>query len=230
MFIFLDTETTGTDLDDRLCQIAFKTEAGLIVNELFNPGKPISIEAMSIHHITNEMVMDKPPFKDSKTWKTLTSLFADTSNIMVAHNAKFDVEMLRREDIQPQKTICTYKMARFLDKDGIIPQYNLQYLRYYLSLNIDASPHNALGDILVLEALFQRIYAKANDEFGIEAIEKMIEVTQNPVLLPRMPFGKHKGMKFEEIPTDYLEWLFGTDLDEDMAYTFKHYLGILPQN
>ena len=63
MFIFLDTETTGTDKDDRLCQIAFKTEAGLIVNELFNPGKPISIEAMSIHHITNEMVMDKPLFK-----------------------------------------------------------------------------------------------------------------------------------------------------------------------
>ena len=56
MLIFLDTETTGTDKDDRLCQIAFKTEAGLIVNELFNPGKPISVKAMSIHHITNEMV------------------------------------------------------------------------------------------------------------------------------------------------------------------------------
>ena len=35
MFIFLDTETNGTDEDDRLCQIAFKIEAGLIVNELF---------------------------------------------------------------------------------------------------------------------------------------------------------------------------------------------------
>ena len=28
MFIFLDTETTGTGPDDRLCQIAFKTENG----------------------------------------------------------------------------------------------------------------------------------------------------------------------------------------------------------
>ena len=27
MFIFLDTETTGTGEDDRLCQIAFKTES-----------------------------------------------------------------------------------------------------------------------------------------------------------------------------------------------------------
>jgi len=32
--------------------------------------------------------------------------------------------------------------------------------------------------------------------------------------------------KFEEIPTDYLQWLSGTDLDEDMTYTVKHHLGI----
>lgn len=61
MFIFLDTETTGTDEDDRLCQLAYKTEDGTVVNELFHPGKPISIDAMSIHHITNDMVKDKPP-------------------------------------------------------------------------------------------------------------------------------------------------------------------------
>jgi hypothetical protein len=42
MFIFLDTETTGTGSTDRLCQIAFKTEKGAPVNELFNPGMPIS--------------------------------------------------------------------------------------------------------------------------------------------------------------------------------------------
>lgn len=185
---------------------------------------------MSIHHITNEMVRNKPPFKHSKTWKKLTQLFADTSNVMVAHNAMFDVAMLKREDIHPQKTICTYKMARFLDKEGQIPQYNLQYLRYYLNLNIEASPHDALGDVLVLEALFKRIHAKAVGKFGVLAYDKMIEITSNPMLLPRMPYGKYKGMKFDEIPTDYLEWLSGTDLDEDMKYTVKHYLGILLQS
>jgi DNA polymerase-3 subunit epsilon/exodeoxyribonuclease X len=67
MFIFLDTETTGKDEDDGLCQLAYKTEDGTVVNKLFNPGKPISIEAMSIHHITNEMVKDKPLFQNSET-------------------------------------------------------------------------------------------------------------------------------------------------------------------
>jgi DNA polymerase III epsilon subunit-like protein len=225
MFIFLYTETTGTNEDDRLCQIAFKTEAGLIVNELYNPGKPISIEAMSIHHITNEMVMNKPPFKNSRTWKKLTELFEDTDNVMVAHNAMFDAAMLLKEDVHPQKTICTLKMARFLDKEGKIPQYNLQYLRYYLKLNVEAKPHDALGDILVLEALFDRIHAKVMDKYGVYAIDKMMEVTKNPVLLARMPYGKHKGMKFEEIPVDYLQWLSETDLDDDMAYTVKHFIG-----
>jgi DNA polymerase III epsilon subunit-like protein len=54
MFIFLDTETTGAGPADRLCQIAFKTEKGTAVNELFNSGMPISIDAMTVHHITNE--------------------------------------------------------------------------------------------------------------------------------------------------------------------------------
>ena len=40
-----------------------------------------------------------------------------------------------------------------------------------------------------------------------------------------MPFGKHKGLKMAEVPMDYLEWLSGTDLDEDLAYTVRHYLG-----
>jgi hypothetical protein len=33
MFIFLDTETTGTGPEDRLCQIAFKPEGGPAVSD-----------------------------------------------------------------------------------------------------------------------------------------------------------------------------------------------------
>jgi exodeoxyribonuclease X len=52
----------------------------------------------------------------------------------------------------------------------------------------------------------------------------MIEVSKNPVLYRRMPFGKHKGMKMEEVPLDYLQWLAGTDLEEDLRYTIERYL------
>ena len=225
MFIFLDTETTGNGPADRICQIAFKTEECAAVNELFNPGMPITIDAMTVHHITNEMVRDKGSFRGSDTWKQLRDLIMPNTNVMVAHNAAFDVGMLKKEGLEPQSVICTLKLARYFDKDGVIPKYGLQYLRYYLGLNVDAVPHTALGDILVLEAIFKRIHAKAVVEFGDDAVSKMIEVSSRPVLYRRMPFGKHKGLKMEEVPLDYLQWLAGTDLEEDLRYTIEQYLG-----
>ena len=226
MFIFLDTETTGTGLDDRLCQIAFKPDNGPAVCDLFNPGKPISIDAMAIHHITNKMVEDKPPFKGSDAYAKLQELVSDINNVIVAHNAQFDMKIVQMEGIHTQRVICTIKRARYLDKNGIIPKYNLQYLRYYLGLEIEAKAHDALGDILVLEGLFRRLNAKfkKNDKL-MDPIQEMISISSNPILIPRMPFGKHKGMLFSEVPQDYLEWLLGTDLDEDMAYTVKTNLG-----
>jgi exodeoxyribonuclease X len=146
------------------------------------------------------------------------------ANVMVAHNATFDVDMLKKEGIEPKNVICTLKLARYFDQEGVIPKYGLQYLRFYLKLNVEATPHTALGDILVLEALFNRIHAKAREEFGDDAVDKMIEVSKNPLLYRRMPFGKHKGLKMEEVPLDYLQWLAGTDLEEDLRYTIERYL------
>jgi DNA polymerase III epsilon subunit-like protein len=224
MYIFLDTETTGTGPDDRLCQIAFKTDKGLVVDALFNPGRPIAIEAMAVHHITNEMVADQPPFKNSPAYKKLETLLNGEQSILVAHNARFDIDMLRREGIQTDKAICTYKLSRYLDKEGRIPQYNLQYLRYHLKLDIDAVPHSALGDILVLEGLFRRIRAQFEPADEADAASQMLKISREPVLVARMPFGKHKGQKMEQIPPDYLQWLLSTDLDEDLAYTARYYL------
>jgi len=170
------------------------------------------------------MVQDKPSFRDSNIWQQLHDLLNSDDNVMVAHNAAFDVDMLKKEGIEPKNVVCSLKLARHLDKEGVIPQYGLQYLRYYLNLNIDATPHDALGDILVLEAIFKRIHSKVVDEYGDAATDKMIEISSRPVLYRRMPFGKHKGMKIEDVPVDYLQWLSGTDLDGDMRYTVEHYL------
>jgi len=60
-----------------------------------------AIEPMSIHHITNEMVENKPAFKDSFEYQKLVDLLNDDKNILVAHNAKFDIDMLEREGIHP---------------------------------------------------------------------------------------------------------------------------------
>ena len=100
-------------------------------------------------------------------------------------------------------------------------------MRYFLKINIQATAHDALGDILILEKLFERLLARMNKDVGPDAVEdKMIEISSNPVLLSRMSFGKHKGQFFRDIPKDYLQWLSGTDLDEDMRFTVEHHLSM----
>ena len=184
---------------------------------------------MSIHHITNRMVQGKPSFRGSETHTKLQNLVAAGKNVIVAHNARFDVDMLNKEGIFPPRVICTFKLARYLDKNGVIPKYNLQYLRYFLDLEIEATPHNALGDILVLEGVFGRINAKFQGIPELEdPVEEMIRISSSPIMIPRMPFGKHKGLLFSEVPQDYLEWLLTTELDEDMEYTVKKHLEGVP--
>ena len=173
------------------------------------------------------MVQDKPPFQGSEAYDKLQEQISDEHNIIVAHNARYDVEMLNRERIHPPKAVCTLKLARYLDSTGVIPKYNLQDLRYYLGLEIDAKPHDALGDILVLEDVFKRIYAKFATNGLNNPNRKMTKISNNPILIPRIPFGKHKGMLFSEVPTDYLQWLSTTELDKDMAYTVRYHLEML---
>lgn len=243
--IFFDTETTGKDAKDRICQFAF-AEYGVgesiepigEVSYLFKPSVPIGIEAMSVHHITNEMVANEPPFVGSEIHGTLKDLMEDDENYCIAHNAKFDVAMLEREDIVPKNVICTLKIARHLDPEGKLPKHNLQYLRYALGLQVTAVAHDALGDVRVLKALFDRLYAKVAEGYTIpfpmpvDYLKEMVRLSSQPVTIVRFNFGKHVGKKIADVAkedADYLRWLYRSesqkpDADEDMLYTLKKYI------
>lgn len=233
--IFFDTETTGNTDKDFLCQIAYKTGDEKFVG-LYKPSIKIPPEASAVHHITNKMVADKPSFKDSGDLPNIKKLFEDKDAVVVAHNAPFDLLMVKKENIEPKKFICTLRIARYLDKEEKIEKYNLQYLRYLLEIEIDATAHDALGDVLVLEQLHERLKKKIKEEENLsedEVIEKMIEISSHPSLLHTFKFGKHNGKRIEDVmKTDrgYLEWLLeqklnGDGIDEDWIYTLKHYLG-----
>jgi DNA polymerase III epsilon subunit-like protein len=233
--IFFDTETTGNTDKDLICQIAYKTENETF-NELYKPNVKIPPEASAVHHISNKMVADKKPFKESGNYEKLKSLFEDQNSVAVAHNAVFDMTMLAKEDIIPTKFICTLRVARHLDPEGKIEKYNLQYLRYLLEIEIEAQAHDALGDVLVLEKLFERLQNKITEEEKCtkeEAINKMIEVSSHPSILRKINFGKYAGQNIEDIVKNdrgYLEWLYNQkkmseNMEEDWIYTLEHFLG-----
>lgn len=224
MFIFLDTETTGVGEPHRLCQLAYKTDSGIACNELFQPPVRITCEAMSIHHITNEMVAGKPPFAGSDAEAQLRRLLENEDAIVVAHNAKFDVEMLNREGIHPGKVVCTLKLARFLDKDSYFKKYTLQYLRYKMGLQLEVTAHDAMGDVLVLEGVFERIQKRMEALYPGNAVEQMLAISKKPALIRVIPFGKYRGWKIEDVFKDdlpYLQWMMGTDIDEDIRYSIQ---------
>lgn len=236
--IFFDTETTGNEpKKDFVCQLAYKTNE-VTFCELYKPSIPIPPEASAITHITNKMVADKPAFKESDNYGTIKLLFEDSNSVVVAHNAKFDLAIISKEDILPANFICTLRVARALDKDNVIPQYKLQFLRYYLDIEIEAAAHDALGDVLVLEKLFERLLAKIMKEENLDqdgAINRMIEISSKPSMMSLFNFGKHNGKTVAEVAkTDpsYLDWMLtqkeqNPDNEEDWIYTLKHYLGKL---
>src|SRR3989338_5468999 len=111
--IFFDTETTGNTEKDFLCQIAYKTAAsGQSSGEqknnesfigLYKPPTKIPPEASAVHHITNKMVTDKPSFLESGDIPKIKKLFEDENSVVIAHNAPFDLLMIKKEGIEPQK-------------------------------------------------------------------------------------------------------------------------------
>ncbi len=239
--IFFDTETTGNTEKDFLCQIAYKvydpsTELGASTFEaLYKPPIKIPPEASAVHHISNKMIADKPSFAESGDKEKIKALFEDTNSIVVAHNAPFDLVMFKKEGIEPKNFICTLRVVRHLDPEEKIAKYNLQYLRYLLEIEVEAQAHDALGDVLVLEKLFERLKKKIMEKEGIEesdALERMMEISSHPSILHTFKFGKHNGKRIEEVvKTDrgYLEWLLeqklnGDGIDEDWIYTLKHFL------
>lgn len=232
--IYFDTETTGLEKDARLVQLAYKTsKTGKSVNEYFKPPVPISFGAMAVHHITEKMVEEKPVFQGSATQAELISLLAD--HIPVAHNAAFDIQILKNDDVLIDQYIDTLRLARHLITSE---QYTLQYLRYFLNLDTDGLSHDAHGDVMVLEALFSHLFNLVQEKFALvndeEIFAKMLELTHTPVLLKSFSFGKYFGKTFEEVSRSdrgYLEWLHGSESkkakseqNEDMIYTLNHYL------
>lgn len=235
--LFFDTETTGNTTKDYLCQLAIK-EAGVdspVVNNTYKPPILIPIECTMIHGISNKNVADRPAFQESSEYRDIKNLMESPETICIAHNAAFDEQILKNDGINPSNLICTFKVVRDLDQEGQFPMHKLQYLRYALDMDIDVPAHEAWSDVLVLEKLFQYEIEDAKQKWNLgetEILDKMIQITKEPLIFKTFTFGKHNGESIAEVAvTDrgYLEWFLKqkkmSETDEtDWIYTLEKYL------
>ncbi|WP_457595976.1 exodeoxyribonuclease X C-terminal domain-containing protein [Hydrogenimonas sp.] len=243
-FVILDTETTGSEAEDRICQLAYLvaspsllgTEVEELHDTLCKPPLPIKFGAMAVHNITNEMVETAPPCRKSGAFRRLQEL-NEPANVMVIQNAAFDLPMLEKEGFTNQmRLIDTLRCLRHLYPD--MEAHGLQYVRYAFGLykqETDAlaalgkmvdkpiAAHDALGDVLVLKLLLDRLLEG-------HTVDELVELTKKPILYPTFRFGKYKGQKVLDVAKSdpgYLEWMLRErqegeeELDADWRYTLQ---------
>lgn len=220
----LDLETTGIDPTDHVVEVGsvdLLPDGSITKHQEFLVLPPCHIpaEARAVHHISDEDVAHAKP------WITVCSTFFDRGNCLdlvafAAHNAAFDQQWLPPDLLGNLPLICTYKAAVHIWPEA--PRHTNQVLRYWLNLDMDRSladrAHRALPDAYVTAHLLREILKHAS-------LEKLILWTKEPVLLPRVPFGKHRGQKWTDVPPDYLQWILRQqDMNEDVVHTAHHHL------
>ena len=103
------------------------------------------------------------------------------------------------------------------------PAHNNQALRYWLkpkglSPLVASTAHRALPDAYVTAFILRELLELAT-------VEELITLTNEPVLLLRVAFGKHRGAEWGDVPSDYLAWIVEkSDLNEDVKFTASYHL------
>jgi len=238
-YVILDTETTGTGENDRVIQLGFMVLGAKEVevhNEFCSSDVPISFGAMEVHGITPEMIEGKPTCQETTAYKRLQELNTQ-ENYMIIHNAPFDLGMLEKEGFNTQmKVIDTLRVAKhiFADEEA----HRLQYFRYKMgiykdeqkeadALGIKIKAHDAIGDVLILKLFLTKLKEAVSVEFPhANPVEKMVDLTNTPIMIKTFRFGKHKGKTLAEVAnsdTGYLRWMLSNmeNLDEDMKYSIN---------
>ena len=232
--LFLDLETSGLEVKDRICELALiiEDEAQLLSAEsLCKSPKKISNGAMALHHITNEMIKESLACDQTEVYKSLENLNKQ-ENILLAHNISFDLNMLEKEGFKnSMQVIDTLRCVKSLIPE--CEEFNLQFLRYELGLykqeeaeakelGVKLQAHRALSDAFQVRLLFKTLLDYAT-------LSQLIEISSKPVLLEKFSFGKYKGRYIEEIVNldrAYIQWMLTSidDMDEDLNYSLKYYL------
>lgn len=229
--ILLDTETTGLD-KGRLIELSYSDRSSktIITVRCKNP-VPIELEAMATHFIEENELEGLSLFRDNPEYRDIKDTIE--TSVVVAHNASFDIGVLIREGIHPFDFIDTNRVAKHLFPDA--PTHKLQFLRFYLGCRFAAKPqpHSAEGDVIVLKAVFEKLYQKCQQEYeeldtDLGVIEKMKYLSHTPALVPKVLFGMHYGKTFEQLRkanTGYLIYLRDNPRDdEDLNFTVNYWL------
>lgn len=234
--IFFDLETTGVNVTkDRIVQISYiKVFPDGSENEkkthTINPGIHIPEESTAVHHITDEMVADKPKFADIAP--ELREVFRG-SDIAGFNSNKFDVPMLVEEFARVGMKFDMIN-RRFIDVQNIFHKKEERTLiaayKFYCGKNLDDA-HSADGDTqATYEVFLSQLERYADDEdfpATVEEFDKYCRMKDSVDLSGRIVmkngvevfnFGKHKGKPVTQVfktEPSFYHWVMQGDFPKD---------------
>lgn len=173
--IILDTETTGLDYQkgDRVIEVGCvelvnHVRTGKNLQFYCSVDKKITEGATKIHGLTNKFLNEHPSFKNNAT-KLLDFIKSD---ILIIHNAEFDIGFLNNElkiiglPLIDNKVIDTVSLARKTLKTRIA---NLDYLCKRFEIDLSARKlHGALLDCNLLAEVYLELRGGKQTTFELE--------------------------------------------------------------
>lgn len=237
--VFFDLETTGVNVvTDRIVSISILkictdgSREGK--SSLVNPDMPIPKTSSDIHGITDEMVANKPKFKNIS--KSLFE-FIKECDIAGYNNNTFDniilSEEFRRVGIDfPDgdiKSIDVCAIFKKMEQRTLIAAY-----KFYCNKDLEDA-HSSSADTMATYEVFLKQLEVYNELQGmtIDELDKFCKVDNSVDMAARIiadengeylfNFGKHKGLKISD-NLDYAEWMLGQDFPSNTKYFLKKIL------
>lgn len=222
LFVCFDCESTGLDpKQDRIIEIGavrFTLQDGILesFDSMVDPGCPIPEASSAIHRITDEMVKGAP-----KAAEVIPKLLAFVGTaIVVGHGIRFDIDLVTAEaeragincTLNSRQIVDTLRLARHY---GESPTNSLEFLRQHFNIQAHHDAHRALSDAEINMEVFDHLTRR------FKTTSQVMQIASKPVLLKRMPLGKHKGRLFTEVPETYLQWAVRQEFDEDLLFSLR---------
>lgn len=225
-YLAIDFETANSWSRSSACSVGIvEIKNNKIIDEfytLINPLEDFEDFCIDIHGITPEMVEDQPTFED--IWPKLKEILEN--NLIVAHNASFDMSVLRhclnKFEIQfPEfNYACSYLLSKRIYPG--LPNYRLDYLVNHHALST-FEHHHSLSDAKAAADLFGKCIT--DSEFSdLESILKHHKYKLGSLLSDNTYKPFRSTYKNKDYSADARKiTTSNTEFDEEHPFFEKHF-------